>query len=64
MTIYVISKGRQGRKIVMLMFLMLLLKKYLLKINSNKCHKKKIGVDFSIFKNQSLNKRIFTYFCR
>lgn len=42
---------------------MLLLKKYLLKISGNKYHKKKIGVDFSIFKNQSLNKLIFTYFC-
>lgn len=37
---------------------MLLFKKYLLKISSNK-YQKKIGVDFSIFKNQSLNKKIF-----
>lgn len=55
-----VNKGRQGRKTVKLMFLMLLLKKYLLKISNNKYHKKKIGVDFSIFKNKSLNKSNFT----
>lgn len=43
---------------------MILLKKYLLKISSNKYHKKKIGEDFFIFKNQTLNKSSFTYFCK
>lgn len=60
-----VNKGKQGRKILKLLFLhaLDLLKMCLLKISSNKYHKSKISVDFSTFKYQSLSKRIFTYVC-
>lgn len=60
-----VNKGRQGRQTVKLMFLnaLDLLKMCLLKISSNKYHKRKIGVDLAIFKYQSLSKRIFMYVC-
>lgn len=58
-----INKGRQGRKIVKLMFLnaLDLFRMCLLETSTNKYHKRKIGVDFVIFKYQSLNKKIFSY---
>jgi len=60
-----VNKGRQGRKIVKLMFLnaLDLFKKCLLKMSSNKYCKKKIGVVFAVFKYQSLTKRILTHVC-
>lgn len=47
-----VNKGRQGRKMVELMFLnaLDLLKTGLLKISSNRYHKKKICIDLANFK--------------
>jgi len=59
--ICMVNKGRQGRQIVRLMFLNAfdLLKTLLLRISSKKYHKRKIAVDFAIFKFWSLVKKNF-----